>query len=317
MQRQRLVRSPQIDPPHVERDTRAHPGLAVLRVSRIARDVQQNRRCAVDLAGRRPSRLRLQSKAVGHIPAPRFGELQHHILQRIVAVRILHRRIHLVEQRQPVQPPLRVQHRALVQRIARMHCHLLAHHVRPGMHHARQQHLVHKHLLPLRHVHGHVRLLRIAARSLLLHIHVRLGKSMAQVVVQDRVAITGERNQRIGLPLLRVQQRLHILFPAAVHACQRHRAKLLLRPFSDRHHHRNLRHLQLLAALRCVHVRGCGGDRRLVKSVRPVQAQNRCLIRLHQLRRVAPVAQVQVRLRHLHPFLQQVALKVLVANNRY
>ncbi len=130
-------------------------------------------------------------------------------------VRVLHRRIHLVEQRQIVQPSLRIQQCALIQRIARMNLYTLLHHGWLGVHDARHQHLIDKYLFALGHIQGDVGLMRIAAFDILLYLNPRVRESVAQVIPQNRIAISRQRDQRIRLACLRVQQTLHILLSAA------------------------------------------------------------------------------------------------------
>jgi len=62
--------------------------------------------------------LHLEAKAVGEGPAPGFGCLEQDGFARVAAVRVLDGRINFIEERKLIEIPLRIEERALAERVA-------------------------------------------------------------------------------------------------------------------------------------------------------------------------------------------------------
>ena len=154
----------------------------------------------------RRSGLRLEAEAVGQGPAPRFDGLQQTVLW-VAAVGIFDRRVDLVEEGEFVEIALRVHQSRLVQRVARVQGDGAGHRIRPRVMQPGEQHIAHKDLLSLGDVEDHVFLAPVGGSRLLFYIDLGLVEATAQVVGQQRVAVSGQILRRKQLARRGVQQR--------------------------------------------------------------------------------------------------------------
>ncbi len=293
MQRQRLLRAKQINTRNIQRNPRACTRLAILRGCTACPVLQHLVRQI-----RRLVQLRLKAEPIRHVPALGLGQLNQDILLQRISPRILNGGIHLVKQRQIVQIPLCLQQRSLVQRITRMHLHLLLHNAGPGMLHARKQNVINRHLLAFHHVQGHIGDELVVSGNLRTHLNLRVIKSMRDIPAKNRVAVVGQRDQGKRLPGLRTDQVVDRIVARSIHTGNIYRAELLLHTLIHRVCHRDLR-LHLAVFARHVNILRAGRNLRIQKSTCPVQRLDGTRIRIHKLLTVHAI--LHVKAGPLHP----------------
>ena len=106
----RLISAAKIDTRHFEGCARAEPEVSIgiaIRADLLAGQMLAS--VVVDRTG-----LGLESESIGEGVAPRFLQIDDHVLVRRIAARILHRFIYFIEQAQVIKTTLRVQQRCLV-----------------------------------------------------------------------------------------------------------------------------------------------------------------------------------------------------------
>ncbi len=313
-QRNAVVGSPQIDARDIGAYQRAGPKVPVrvgVWVGQAIADVLQN-------IGRGwPPGLHLEAHSIGHVPTFGLGKLQQHIFAQLRTVGVLHRRVDTVKQSQIVQLPLRIDNRALVQHIARIHQDVRVHGFRPRVVQPAYQHIVDVDLVAFRDLERHIVQVRITRVWRLLDVDRSLVVAVRQIVGQHRIPVSGQVVRVIRLPHLRVQKRQqrairHLHIPR-----QLIRAESLLHPFRNLVHHRDMRGFRRTPPLVGFRIPDHGLYVDLFKPAPFIDCLDGRNIARHQRRTVGTARVEDTVWLYIQPGGNQVRREILIAGNRH
>ncbi len=169
---ERLVAAAYVQPGHVKLNSWAHACRAL--------------RCGG--AGRLAS-LKFQSQPVSEGVALGLLHLHQNIFLRIGSLRILHRRIHLAEDAEIVEPGLGVEQILLAERVSVMHLQFALHDVVAGVFGSRHHHAIHREAFPFLNRVGYVFTIGLVGRRLGRDFQRGVGKSVIEVITEDSFPI--------------------------------------------------------------------------------------------------------------------------------
>ncbi len=140
---------------------------------------------------RRP-RLRLKAKSISESPSAGLSDLQQHRLLGFGARGVFDCRIHLIEECEVVEVALRFKERRLIQRVAWMDRNGIGHSIWTCVNQSVHQNLADENLLAFRDMEDNVQQTCVRRLRPFLDLNPCLIKSLAQVVGQQSVPISGQ-----------------------------------------------------------------------------------------------------------------------------
>src|SRR5271166_3336406 len=198
--------------PGQQSDARAHAQRLVATEHIQSRNFQHSRgtyaRRALRIVDRRcVARRKLYAAAIAKRPAWRLTQVEQYVLQRLDALWVLHRHVHLVEDPQVVQAPLRVHHSGLAQGIAWLDPEPPVQDTWTGILEAGNDETIHIDMLTLHDLVGDVHAVGLSLHRLDREIKLHVGKSAVVVKKRQHIAVVEDVDIAEGLSRHAAQHR--------------------------------------------------------------------------------------------------------------
>src|SRR5271167_1178900 len=173
-------------------------------------------------------------------PALRLLQIEQYVLRRFLSVRVLDGHVHLVEEAQIVQAPLRGHHSILAQGIVVVNAHLVVHDVRTGKLQPAHDHAIHEDLLAFSNGVNHIHAMRLVRSRIGRSFELYIREAVVVVEKSDTVPVSSDVRLAVRLAWEAAQQLLQPVKRVAVVACNLQRVHQRLRTFLDFDYYRDL-----------------------------------------------------------------------------